>query len=151
MKQWMYTSPSLPFLSDGVSAFGVSLGSAESIRYTAAPIRDRAHNSQQNPFTLPCRSHQPLPSRLSATHREKESRIRSIMPVRKRIALVDQRISRSQLSAETDPRELLEQQHALQDRHAQSVYHRLEPNGVSIHAGAERNRSERTSRRTTSR
>ena len=34
------------------------------------------------------------------------------MPVRKRTALVDQRISRS--SIKTDPRELLEQQHAMQ-------------------------------------
>lgn len=35
------------------------------------------------------------------------------MPVRKRTALVDQRISRSRLSAETSPQELLEAQHAL--------------------------------------
>ena len=38
-----------------------------------------------------------------------------IMPVRKRTVLVDQRISRSRLGAETDPRELLEQQHAMQN------------------------------------
>lgn len=37
------------------------------------------------------------------------------MPVRKRTVLVDQRISRSRLSAEADPRELLEQQHAMQN------------------------------------
>ena len=35
------------------------------------------------------------------------------MPIRKRTALVDQRISRSRLSEETDPQQLLEQQHAL--------------------------------------
>lgn len=38
-----------------------------------------------------------------------------VMPVRKRTVLVDQRISRSRLSAETDPRELVEHQHALQN------------------------------------
>jgi len=38
-----------------------------------------------------------------------------VMPVRKRTALVDQRISRSRLSTETDPRELLEQQRVLQN------------------------------------
>ncbi len=37
------------------------------------------------------------------------------MPVRKRTALVDQRVSRSRLGAKADPRELLEQQHALQN------------------------------------
>ena len=36
------------------------------------------------------------------------------MPVRKRTVLVDQRISRSRLSAETNPQELLEQQRAMQ-------------------------------------
>ena len=35
------------------------------------------------------------------------------MPIRKRTALVDQRISRSRLSAETNPQDLLEAQHAL--------------------------------------
>lgn len=35
------------------------------------------------------------------------------MPVRKRTALVDQRISRSRLSGETNPQDLLEAQHAL--------------------------------------
>jgi hypothetical protein len=36
-----------------------------------------------------------------------------VMPVRKRTALVDQRISRSRLSSETSPQDLLEAQHAL--------------------------------------
>jgi hypothetical protein len=35
------------------------------------------------------------------------------MPIRKRTALVDQRISRSRLSGETNPQDLLEAQHAL--------------------------------------
>lgn len=38
-----------------------------------------------------------------------------VMPVRKRTVLVDQRISRSRLSAEPDPQALLEQQRALQN------------------------------------
>jgi len=38
-----------------------------------------------------------------------------IMPVRKRTVLVDQRISRSRLSGDADPRNLLEAQHALQN------------------------------------
>ncbi|WRT69442.1 uncharacterized protein IL334_006428 [Kwoniella shivajii] len=37
-----------------------------------------------------------------------------VMPIRKRTALVDQRISRSSLSGETDPQHLLELQHAMQ-------------------------------------
>ncbi|WVR08274.1 hypothetical protein IAU60_005321 [Kwoniella sp. DSM 27419] len=37
-----------------------------------------------------------------------------VMPIRKRTALVDQRISRSSLGSEKDPQQLLEQQHAMQ-------------------------------------
>jgi hypothetical protein len=44
--------------------------------------------------------------------RKKEEKER-VMPVRKRTALVDQRISRSRLSSETNPQDLLEAQHAL--------------------------------------
>jgi hypothetical protein len=44
--------------------------------------------------------------------KKKEEKER-VMPVRKRTALVDQRISRSRLSAETNPQDLLEAQHAL--------------------------------------
>lgn len=48
----------------------------------------------------------------SLVEKKKEEKER-VMPVRKRTALVDQRISRSRLSAETSPQELLEAQHAL--------------------------------------
>jgi hypothetical protein len=44
--------------------------------------------------------------------KKKEEKER-VMPIRKRTALVDQRISRSRLSAETNPQDLLEAQHAL--------------------------------------
>jgi hypothetical protein len=44
--------------------------------------------------------------------KKKEEKER-VMPVRKRTALVDQRISRSRLSGETNPQDLLEAQHAL--------------------------------------
>ncbi|RYE99415.1 MAG: hypothetical protein EOO77_35585 [Oxalobacteraceae bacterium] len=43
--------------------------------------------------------------------KKKEEKER-VMPVRKRTALVDQRISRSRLSSETSPQDLLEAQHA---------------------------------------
>jgi hypothetical protein len=50
-----------------------------------------------------------FPSLVEKKKAEKER----VMPVRKRTALVDQRISRSRLSIEANPQELLEAQHAL--------------------------------------
>ena len=44
---------------------------------------------------------------------KKKQEAERVMPTRKRTALVDQRISRSQLNGGSDPQQLLEQQHAL--------------------------------------
>ncbi|WWD20080.1 hypothetical protein CI109_104554 [Kwoniella shandongensis] len=48
---------------------------------------------------------------------KKKKETERVMPVRKRTALVDQRISRSSLGGETDPQHLLELQHAKQHPH----------------------------------